>query len=143
MQTFDNAKISNPEFYKENCLKAHSDHVYYPSWEAYRRGENPYRYSLNGLWKFSYARNLSCAVPDFADAAYDCHTWEDIRVPAHIQMEGYDVPQYANTQYPWDGREEIGIGEIPKAFNPVADYVTYFDLPAGFFGHPVCMLWLH
>ncbi len=139
MQTFDNAKISNPEFYKENCLKAHSDHVYYPSWEAYRRGENPYRYSLNGLWKFSYARNLSCAVPDFADAAYDCHTWEDIRVPAHIQMEGYDVPQYANTQYPWDGREEIGIGEIPKAFNPVADYVTYFDLPAGFFGHPVCI----
>ncbi len=128
MQTFDNAKISNPEFYKENCLKAHSDHVYYPSWEAYRRGENPYRYSLNGLWKFSYARNLSCAVPDFADAAYDCHTWEDIRVPAHIQMEGYDVPQYANTQYPWDGREEIGIGEIPKAFNPVADYVTYFDV---------------
>ncbi len=60
-------------------------------------------------------------------------------MPAHIQMEGYDVPQYANTQYPWDGREEIGIGEIPKAFNPVADYVTYFDLPAGFFGHPVCI----
>ena len=85
MQTFDNAKISNPEFYKENCLKAHSDHVYYPSWEAYRRGENPYRYSLNGLWKFSYARNLSCAVPDFADAAYDCQLifrWKGMMCPS-------------------------------------------------------------
>ena len=26
----------------------------------------------------------------------------DIRVPAHIQMEGYDAPQYANVQYPWE-----------------------------------------
>ena len=137
MQTFDYSKISNPEFYKENCQAAHSDHVHYPSWEAYRRGENPYRCSLNGLWKFSYARNLSCAITDFADVDYDCSTWEDIRVPAHIQMEGYDIPQYVNMQYPWDGREEIGIGEIPMDFNPVASYVTYFDLPAGFQDNPV------
>ncbi len=137
MKTFDYSQISNPEFYKENRLEAHSDHVHYPSWEAYRRRENPYRCSLNGLWKFSYARNLSCAIPNFADKDYDCSAWEDIRVPAHIQMEGYDAPQYVNMQYPWDGREEIGIGEIPTEFNPVASYVTYFDLPAGFQDNPV------
>ena len=48
---------------------------------------------------------------------------------AHIQMEGYDVPQYANVQYPWEGREEIQPGEIPTQFNPVASYVKYFEVP--------------
>ena len=54
---------------------------------------------------------------------------DDIRVPAHIQMEGYDAPQYANVQYPWEGREEIQPGEIPERFNPTASYVKYFEVP--------------
>jgi beta-galactosidase len=44
-------------------------------------------------------------------------------------MQGYDIPQYANTQYPWEGKEEIDPGEIPTHFNPVASYVKYFYLP--------------
>ncbi len=59
---------------------------------------------------------------------------DDIRVPAHIQMEGYDSPQYANTQYPWDGREDVWTDEMPTKFNPVASYVKYFTLPESFFG---------
>ena len=55
--------------------------------------------------------------------------WGDIRVPAHIQLEGYDKPQYANVQYPWEGREEVKPGEIPEEFNPVASYVKYFEVP--------------
>ena len=51
------------------------------------------------------------------------------RSPAHIQMEGYDAPQYANVQYPWEGREEIQPGEIPERFNPTASYVKYFEVP--------------
>ena len=44
-------------------------------------------------------------------------------------MEGYDVPQYANVQYPWEGHEEINPGEIPTHFNPTASYVKYFTVP--------------
>ena len=58
-------------------------------------------------------------------------------MPAHIQMEGYDIPQYANTQYPWDGREEIHPGQIPERFNPVASYVKYFTIPEGWQGRRV------
>lgn len=56
----------------------------------------------------------------------------DIRVPAHIQMEGYDSPQYANVQYPWDGHEKVEYGQVPERFNPTASYVKYFTLPEGF-----------
>lgn len=53
-------------------------------------------------------------------------------MPAHIQMEGYDIPQYANIQYPWDGREDVWRDAVPTDFNPVASYVKYFTLPEGF-----------
>lgn len=47
----------------------------------------------------------------------------------HIsRMEGYDVPQYANVQYPWEGQRKQP-GEIPTHFNPTASYVKYFTVP--------------
>ena len=58
-------------------------------------------------------------------------------VPAHIQLEGYDAPQYANVQYPWEGHESIRPGEIPRHFNPVASYVKYFMLPKEWGKQPV------
>ena len=45
-------------------------------------------------------------------------------MPAHIQMEGYDIPQYVNIQYPWDGREDVWRDAVPSEFNPVASYVN-------------------
>lgn len=47
-------------------------------------------------------------------------------------MEGYDIPQYVNIQYPWDGREDVWRDAVPSEFNPVASYVKYFTLPEGF-----------
>ena len=73
---------------------------------------------------------IRSTIPGFEKEDYCCKVWDDIRVPAHIQMEGYDEPQYANVQYPWEGREEVKPGEIPEEFNPVASYVKYFEVPA-------------
>ena len=134
---FDYSKIKDPEFFKENAIPAHSDHVCYPDREHLERGENPFRFSLNGIWKFSYGRNLDDTVQGFEADDYNCRNWGEIRVPAHIQMEGYDVPAYLNVQYPWDGREEILPGEIPTRFNPTASYVKYFTLPESMKGMPV------
>ena len=137
MSEFDFSRVSDPEFFRENRLDAHSDHKWYAGAEEEREGESVFRYSLNGLWKFAYAPNYKSAVPGFQKADYDCHSWADIRVPAHIQMEGYDNPQYANVQYPWDGHDEIKPGQIPEHFNPVASYVKYFQVPEEMKGCPV------
>jgi len=45
-------------------------------------------------------------------------------------MQGYDKPQYVNVQWPWDGLSDIEPGELPAGFNPVADYVKHFTVPA-------------
>ena len=121
--------LQNPRFFKENVLPAHSAHtIYHDRKELFDKNSSLVKY-LDGVWKFSYAVNLDSAIPGFEKADYDCKSWADIRVPAHIQMEGYDVPQYVNVQYPWDGREKIKPGEVPRRFNPVASYVKYFTVP--------------
>ena len=129
MNVFDYQKVKDPRYFRDGRLDAHSDHRYYASAQEAEEKESRFTESLNGLWKFHYARNYGSAIPGFESADYDCRSWEDIRVPAHIQVEGYDVPQYANTQYPWEGHEEIAPGEIPEKFNPVASYVKYFEVP--------------
>lgn len=134
---FDYSKIKDPEFFKENVLPAHSDHICYPDEEHLNSRENPYRFSLNGIWKFSYGRNLDDTVKGFEADDYNCKNWTEIRVPAHIQMEGYDVPAYVNVQYPWDGREQIWAGEVPTKFNPTASYVKYFTVPDFMKGKPL------
>ncbi len=130
MTQSDYNKVKDPEFFKQNVLPAHAALNLYASEKEAARGESSLLHSLDGIWKFSYAVNIDSAVKGFEQESYDCRPWADIRVPAHIQMEGYDIPQYVNTQYPWDGREEILPGEIPERFNPVASYVKYFEVPA-------------
>ena len=39
----------------------------------------------------------------FIKRDYDCKCFDDIDVPGHIQLQGYDKCQYINTMYPWDG----------------------------------------
>ena len=129
MKAFDYSLVKDPQYFKDGRMDAHSDHTYYRDGEEAQEKETSFRYDLNGIWKFHYARNYGSAIPGFEKTDYCCKDWDDIRVPAHIQMEGYDAPQYANVQYPWEGHEDIHPGEIPEHFNPVASYVKYFEVP--------------
>ena len=140
---FDIRIISRPDRVKENVLPAHSDHAFYPSEEDMMadRGSagvhSSFLLSLNGMWKFSYAKNPAGAVRGFEKTSYDVSSWDEIRVPSHIQLEGYDRPAYVNYQYPWDGREEVREGRAPVKFNPTASYVKEFELPSAMKDRPV------
>ena len=137
MAAFDYAKVKDPTFYAENRLPAHASGKYYSTQAEMQAGESSLALKLDGLWYFSYAKNYASAIPGFEKEDYDCTCWDQIHVPAHIQMEGYDAPQYANTQYPWDGREDVKQGQIPVRFNPVASYVKYFELPEAMQAKPL------
>lgn len=139
MNNFDSNIIKNPEIFEQNRLAAHSDHVCYKNELEKIKGKSSLRYDMNGLWKFAYAKNQSLAPCGFEAADYDCKGWDEIRVPAHIQMEGYDVPIYTNTTYPWEADEFIKPGEVPEIFNPVASYVKYFTIPENMKNKRVCI----
>lgn len=139
MSNFDPNIIKNPEIFEQNRLAAHSDHVCYKNELEKIKGKSSLRYDMNGLWKFAYAKNQSLAPCGFEAADYDCKSWDEIRVPAHIQMEGYDVPIYTNTTYPWEADESIKPSEVPEIFNPVASYVKYFTIPENMKNKRVCI----
>ena len=139
MSNFDSNIIKNPEIFEQNRLAAHSDHVCYKNELEKIKGKSSLRYDMNGLWKFAYAKNQSLAPCGFEAADYDCKSWDEIRVPAHIQMEGYDMPIYTNTTYPWEADEFIKPGEVPEIFNPVASYVKYFTIPENMKNKRVCI----
>lgn len=130
-------KLQDPRWISENCLPPHSDHRYYANSSEWRTNISSYCLSLNGLWFCHYSRDLYSTIDGFEHLDYNCRHWPSIKVPAHIQLEGYDVPQYANFQYPWEGYSSIQPGEIPEHFNPTMSYVTYFTLPDSMLPHPI------
>ena len=126
--TFDLSRITDPEFVQQNRLAAHSDHRWFANLGESRSKVSSFEQSLNGLWKFHHAKNPAMTIADFQDPSYSVDGWDDIPVPAHVQLHGYDRPQYVNQQYPWDGLEDLEPGQTPTNWNPVASYVREFDL---------------
>ena len=98
-----------------------------------------WRHSLNGKWKFKYSENVMTRPEGFELLESDCSDFSEILVPGHIQLQGYDKPHYVNTQYPWDGHEELEPPYIPINFNPTASYVTYFEVPKSWNDQKVCI----
>ena len=65
MKEFDYSLVKNPEYFKDGRMEAHSDHITYANVEEASTGETSYRHSLNGIWKFHYARNYGNTIPAF------------------------------------------------------------------------------
>lgn len=130
--TFGTSLLDDPTKFAENRMPAHSDHRWFASEQELATGTSSYEQCLNGSWKFHYAKNPAGTIAGFEATDFDASGWDDIAVPGHIQLQGYDRPQYVNVQYPWDGHEQLEPGEVPQRFNPVASYLTRFTLD-----HPV------
>lgn len=130
--------LQDPENFGENRLPAHSDHFFYESEKDIVKGEDmPLRQSLNGIWKFKYSVNLFERPKDFYKEDFDISKFDDIKVPGHIETQGYDTIHYTNAMYPWDGTEKLDPPCISKDFAPVGSYVTDIKLKKEFKNRPV------
>lgn len=109
--------------YEVGRLPAHSDHIAQAPDD--KPGHSSLRQSLNGSWRFRYSERPEERPADFYEEDYDSSDWDSITVPGHIQMQGYGVPQYVNTTYPWDGHEKLFPPEVPE-HNPVGSYILKF-----------------
>jgi len=131
---------NNPERFQLNRMEAHADIFPYPTAAeaaADERESSSYYRSLNGKWKFSFAENPDKRNKEFYKAGYDVSGWDEIDVPSHWQLQGYDYPQYTNVRYPWHGKEDIKPPFAPTEYNPVGAYVRTFTVPAEWAGQPV------
>ncbi len=63
MKEFDYSLVKIHEYFKDGRMDAHSDpHIMQRDGEeAMQEKETSFRYDLNGIWKFHYARNYGSA----------------------------------------------------------------------------------
>ena len=134
MREFNLDYLENPEVFSVNRLDAKSDHNYYRNINELREGNSSFKRYLNGTWKFHYSKNLDGVIDKFYDENFNVEGWGNIKVPGHIQLQGYDKPHYVNTMYSWDGHDDLLPPQIPKRYNPVGCYVKEFEVDSEFWG---------
>ena len=138
--------LDNPEVFRVNQLPAHSDHEYYTRYADLDKKDNYLTQSLNGMWKFCYSKNAKTRPIYFYKSQFMTSDWDEIAVPGHIELAGYDKIRYINTMYPWEGQSyRRGAYSIANAgdgtgmfseseYNPVGSYIKEFDLNENMLG---------
>ena len=103
--------------------------------------ETPYKKSLNGQWKISWAGNPDLRVKDFYRIDFDDSDWSVIDVPSCVEMRGFGSPGYTNVRYPHaNAAPKILDRQSHKPdYNPVSSYRTTFTVPANWKGREVIL----
>ncbi|MDO5050061.1 MAG: glycoside hydrolase family 2 TIM barrel-domain containing protein [Actinomycetaceae bacterium] len=127
--TFNPTVLADPGSFALNRLPVHSDHGWFASEEEANAKHSALTTPLDGVWKYHHAQRPTNVPEGLENPETDITAWDDIQVPSHIQLSGYDKPQYVNKQYPWDGHENLNPGEIPTLFNPVSTYARDVQFP--------------
>ncbi|MGN0686013.1 MAG: glycoside hydrolase family 2 TIM barrel-domain containing protein [Gemmiger sp.] len=131
--------LTDPTVFAVNRLDAHSDHVAYRTVEEVAAGRSSLRQSLDGEWRFCWSPNPAARPADFWQTDADLSAFGTIKVPGHIELQGYGELQYTNTLYPWDGRAALRPPQIDWDNAPVGSYVLDFTLDEGLRGQRVCI----
>ena len=86
-----------------------------------------YYQSLNGFWKFNWVKEPKQRPVDFYQPDYNSSAWDSIKVPSNWELEGYGIPIYVNTTYPF-AMKNPQPPTIPEGWNPVGSYRKDFVL---------------
>ncbi len=98
--------------------------------------------SLNGTWKFNWVKRPIDKPFDFFSPSYNTKKWDDIKVPANWEVEGFGTPIYVNHQYEFTDYKAMvsndmklidkvypkNPGKVPHDYNPVGSYKRTFTV---------------
>jgi len=96
---------------------------------------SPWVRSLNGEWSFRWSPDPAVRPVNFFARDFDASQWRTIRVPSCWELEGYGVPLYVNSRYPFAPHPPRVMDEPPPEFttyrqrNPVGSYRRTFTVP--------------
>lgn len=124
---FEYKWLTDPEVFEVNREQVHSDYDFYANYQEFENQKSGLKQSLNGTWRISYSKKLNQNINNFYLPDFDDQSWDYIKVPGQLELQGFGNPQYVNTQYPWDGKAAIRPPEIPD-INPVANYIKDFEI---------------
>lgn len=118
-----------------NREKTHAFLIPYANEKDALSGGKQMRHSLNGRWKFNYSKNPQSRQLSFFEEKFNCSNWKDIEVPGSWELQGFDAPIYTDTRYPFPANPPY----VPADYNPVGQYITYFQVPDNFKGKDIIL----
>ena len=93
--------------------------------------------SMNGSWKFFWVKNADQRPTDFWKVGYNDKGWDDMKVPAVWELNGYGDPIYVNIGYPWRNQYKNNPPHVPTEKNHVGSYRREFVIPADWSGKDI------
>lgn len=132
--------LDDPQTFRVNQLPAHSDHQWYLDYAEADQQSSSFTQSLDGQWRFAFAKDPQNRIKEFYAPDYDVSKWDLIKVPSMIELNGYAQNQYTNIWYPWAGKiyrrpayalspDDLQAGSFSQGTdNTNGSYVKYFDL---------------
>lgn len=120
----------NEQIFGINKEKAHATFYSFPNRldaQNQQPEESANYLSLNGLWKFNWAKKPADRPTDFYLNTYDDTNWNEIPVPSNWELEGYGIPIYVNIPYEWTKNPNPPF--VRHDWNPVGSYRKTIILP--------------
>lgn len=130
----------NPEVNSANRAPMHTNYFAYSSPEEAVKGakESSTNFmTLNGTWKFNWVRNADSRPTDFYQTSFNDKGWDNLKVPAVWELNGYGDPIYVNVGYPWRSQYKNNPPFVPNEGNHVGSYRKEIIVPADWTGKEI------
>jgi beta-galactosidase len=130
----------NPEQNEVNRLPMRAHYFPYENMEMAQKNvptaSSNYQ-TLNGKWKFFWVKDADKRPLNFYKSDYEDAGWDNIKVPALWEMNGYGDPVYVNIGYPWKSKILVSPPVPPIVDNAVGSYRKIIDIPQNWSGKQV------
>lgn len=134
------AELLTPELVSINRLPMRSNAFAFETMDMAKNNDKEKSgnfFSLNGNWKFNWVKDPNKRPKNFYEPGFDDSHWDNFRIPASWEVNGYGLPIYVNQPYDFAGHN-LRYGkmnppyDIPADNNPVGSYRKKIVLPQGF-----------
>ena len=130
----------NPEVNAVNRAPMHTNYFAYATADEAAKGakQSSANYmTLNGTWKFNWVKNADARPTDFYRTDFNDKGWDNMKVPAVWELNGYGDPIYVNVGYAWRSQYENNPPFVPIENNHVGSYRKEIVIPADWKGKEI------
>ncbi len=142
-----------PEIQDENIFgvnKLPARTAFWPAPDLQEAGKTDYDHaawvkSLNGKWQFQWSPDPQSRPVTFYKPGFSRKDWATIQVPSTIERQGFGVPLYTNSIYPFKANPPFVMDETDPKYttfkqrNPVGSYCRTFTVPEEWTGKRIIL----
>lgn len=130
----------NPEVNAINRAPMHTNYFAYASADEASKGVKEVSsnfMTLNGTWKFNWVKDADARPTDFYRTDFNDKGWDNLKVPAVWELNGYGDPIYVNVGYAWRSQYKNNPPYVPTENNHVGSYRKEIIVPADWKGKEI------